>query len=222
MERVPEPELMDEPVQALAYARADFEEPNTLFVQLLEARFPGCTPRGVLDLGCGPADIPLRLAQRWPQAQVFAVDGAEAMLRLAHEAIRAAGLESRVHCVRWHLGREPMPEVLAGTSIDVCISNSLLHHLREPAALWEVLAKLPRGTAVAVMDLMRPPDMDRARAIVQTYAGEEPEVLRRDFLHSLCAAYRPGEVQQQLRRSGLDHLQVEVVSDRHLLVSGRR
>ena len=55
MKRIPEPELMDEIEQVRAYAEADFEEPNSLFVSLFKERFPGHDTRGVvLDLVCGP------------------------------------------------------------------------------------------------------------------------------------------------------------------------
>ena len=39
MERVLEPELMDDPAQALAYAQADFDDSNSLFIELFEAGF---------------------------------------------------------------------------------------------------------------------------------------------------------------------------------------
>jgi hypothetical protein len=63
MERIVEPELMDDEAQARAYAEADFEEPNARFVALYR-EFVGALPAGaaVLDLGCGPGDITLRLA----------------------------------------------------------------------------------------------------------------------------------------------------------------
>ena len=41
MKRRIEPELMDEADQALAYAEADFTEPNTLFLRLLKELAPG-------------------------------------------------------------------------------------------------------------------------------------------------------------------------------------
>ena len=40
MRRVPEPELMDDEVQARAYALADFEEPHSMFVELFAGKFP--------------------------------------------------------------------------------------------------------------------------------------------------------------------------------------
>jgi hypothetical protein len=58
-----------------------------------------------------------------------------------------------------------------------------------------------------------------ATALVAQYAANEPEILQRD-LASLCAAFEPAEVRQQLAACGLDTLRVTEVSDRHLLVSG--
>ena len=48
----------------------------------------------------------------------------------------------------------------------------------------------------------------------------EPEVLRRDFEASLCAAYTPDEVREQLEVRDLGGLSVEVVSDRHWIAWG--
>ena len=65
MQRIPEPEeLMDDPAQALAYARADFTEANSLFVELVERQSDDGLHGLLLDLGCGPADIPILLAHR--------------------------------------------------------------------------------------------------------------------------------------------------------------
>ena len=55
--------------------------------------------------------------------------------------------------------------------------------------------------------------------MVETWSGTEPEVLKLDFFHSLCAAYTVEEVREQLLRAGLE-LEVEKITDRHLVVSG--
>jgi len=51
MKRTLEPELMDDPEQARAYAKADFEEENQGFVELFRRSYPGMTEGHVLDLG---------------------------------------------------------------------------------------------------------------------------------------------------------------------------
>jgi len=223
MKRVPEPELMDDPAQALAYARADFTEPHQRFVDLclerLRALGGPLDDIRVADLGCGPGDITLRLARALPGAFIDAYDGAASMLHLARaELATAPELAPRI---RFHLCYLPHSSLPTGL-FDVLVSNSLLHHLKDPHALWDTIRRAARpGARVVVMDLKRPPDENTARALVATYAAGEPEILQRDFYNSLRAAYTPEEVQQQLRHAGLPHFHCESISDRHLLVSGR-
>jgi hypothetical protein len=71
------------------------------------------------------------------------------------------------------------------------------------------------------MDLHRPDSPERARAIVETYSAGEPEVLKRDFFHSLCAAFTLAEVRSQLARAGIDGLRCDMASDRHWVAWGQ-
>jgi hypothetical protein len=78
------------------------------------------------------------------------------------------------------------------------------------------------GALVLIMDLMRPASAGWAAALVESYAGKEAEILKRDFSNSLFAAFEPAEVTDQLRAAGLENqLEVNVVSDRHVAVWGR-
>ncbi len=219
MNRTPEPELMLGQEQARAYSQADFEEPHSLFMKLWAERFPEETAAGsVLDLGCGPADVSLRFARSYPQAVIHGVDGSEAMLRFGEQAARREGLEERVQLIHCTLPTMELPR----KSYDVVISNSLLHHLQDPQVLWQAIKQFARPEApIFVMDLVRPGSQKQAEDLTETYTAGEPEILKRDFYHSLQAAYRDDEIQSQLQEAGLKHLAVEVVSDRHLIVWGR-
>jgi len=198
---------MDEPAQALAYASADFEDVNRGFVERFVATFPALGGVDVIDLGCGPGDITARLARALPTARVVGVDGALAMLRLGHGALVAA----RVPALPFVDGR-----------FDAVVSNSLFHHLPRPEDAWCEIRRIARpGAALFVMDLFRPDTRAAAQRIVDTAAANEPEILRRDFYNSLCAAFRVEEVREQLDRAGLAHCRCEIVSERHWLVSGR-
>ncbi len=217
MERTPEPDLMDDDEQARAYAYADFAEPHDRFVALFRERLPSAAPRVLLDLGCGPGDVSRRLARAFPAARVIGLDGSRAMLEVGREQTRAAGLDDRIDLRHAYLPTDDLPT----ESPDAVVSNSLLHHLASPAVLWDTIRALARpGTAVFLMDLMRPTSATQARALVEQYAAEEPDVLRRDFENSLHAAYRPDEVAAQIDRAGLGWLRVEPVGDRHLIAHG--
>jgi trans-aconitate 2-methyltransferase len=49
----------------------------------LLARVPHTSPSDVVDLGCGPGNSTVLLADRWPRARVLGIDNSEAMLRRA-------------------------------------------------------------------------------------------------------------------------------------------
>jgi cyclopropane fatty-acyl-phospholipid synthase-like methyltransferase len=215
MDRVLESELMEDPEQAAAYAAADFSQENQGFVDRFEEYFPGFSSGRVLDAGCGPADIPIRFARRYP-CHLTAVDASPAMIRLAEQAVSQAGLSDRitVQCERF--------EAVPGANVfDAVLSNSLLHHLPNPLQFWNKLRQLVKpGSPVLVMDLLRPDSPEEAQAIVDRYASGAPAVLRRDFFNSLMAAFTEDEVTTQLARMNLTRLLIDVIDDRHWVVGG--
>lgn len=218
MKRRPEPELMDSEEQTLAYAEADFDESNSLFTSRFLARFRDLPAVGRLaDLGCGPGDITVRLAHALPGWEVTGLDAGPNMLRHAEHRLTREGLSARV---RYRLCHLPDPSLPVG-AWDAVVSNSLLHHLPQPGILWQSIVHVGApGAAVLVMDLMRPGSEEHARALVEQYAGDAPEVLREDFYNSLLAAYTPAEIGDQLTEAGLGHLSIESASDRHWIASG--
>ena len=217
-QRIPEPELMDDEAQAEAYATTDFSEPHQAFVILFTRRFPDFSGGEVMDLGCGPADITVRFALAYPRARVFGVDGAKAMLDCGRRLVRRRDLDRRIELRQLLLPCPGFPE----RTHDAVICNSLLHHLPDPAVQWTTAAACAApGAPIFVMDLYRPASSGQARALVEQHSGDASEPLKRDFYNSLLAAYREAEVRAQLRAAGLDHLTVELVSDRHMVVWGK-
>lgn len=219
MLRTTEPELMLDQAQVVAYAAADFAESDNQFVLRFFELFGSQRAVGIMDLGCGPGNITLLLAAACPDCDIVGVDGSAAMLAIASDrASEAAYNTARVRFVEVILPDKS----LADNSVQVVVSNSLLHHLHDPAVLWQAMAQAAApGAAVLVRDLRRPESKDKAREIVSTYAGDAPEVLQLDFYNSLLAAFEVEEVVSQLSIAGLDGLQVSAVSDRYLEVSGR-
>jgi 2-polyprenyl-3-methyl-5-hydroxy-6-metoxy-1,4-benzoquinol methylase len=149
--------------------------------------------------------------------RITAIDGSQAMLDLAATAIRRAGKQS---AIQLKLAYAKATGLAAG-SFDMVISNSIVHHVAEPAAFWAEVKRLSKpGGLVFMRDLSRPASDAAAAAIVQTYAGTESALLQDEFHRSLLAAYTPDEVREQLRTAGLTDLTVSMASDRHWDVFG--
>jgi ubiquinone/menaquinone biosynthesis C-methylase UbiE len=208
---------MDDPGEAAAYDAADFSDVNAAFVERLRELLPIGAHGTALDLGAGPADISLRFLAAAPAWTVVAVDASFPMLRFAARAAQGAARGGRLWLVMADAKRLPF----ASGRFECVLSNSILHHVAEPGAFWREAARVARpGATLYVRDLFRPQSAGAARAIVAKYAGAESPLLQEEFYRSLLAAYRPVEVAAQLAESGLGYLDVRVVSDRHLEISG--
>ncbi|HNR34601.1 MAG TPA: methyltransferase domain-containing protein [Candidatus Hydrogenedentes bacterium] len=213
MQRIPEPEIMDLADEVAAYAGADFSEVNAAFVNRLLDLAGALESPIALDLGSGPGDIPLRLAQARARWRIIGSDYSWPMLAMA----RAAGGANQISWLGADAKAMPFPE----SSIDVVFSNSILHHIPDPMPFWREVRRIlaPEGW-VFLRDLARPDSPEHAAEIVQHYAGHESALLQEEYYRSLLAAFTVDEVQEQIVAAGLAGLRVAMASDRHLDVWG--
>ncbi len=197
--------------QARAYADADFSSAHSRYPLLFAELFPHRPRRAiVLDIGCGPCDVTRRFAAANPGCRFHAVDGSPAMLKCASRSRRIKLIHGCIPDVK-----------LPAKQYDVILSSSLLHHLPDPSALWQTVRRYSKpGTIVFVVDLRRPATRTAAKKLAKKYSKGEPVVLQRDFFNSLLAAFTVAEVRRQLKAAGLSTLDVQSISDRHLVVFG--
>jgi SAM-dependent methyltransferase len=154
------PELTDRPPLDAAVARdwidrwdrqqevymADREERFTALIDAVEAAAGRPDPL-VLDLGCGPGSLAVRLLARLPEATVVAVDADPVTLALGRAAyadlpaLRFLSLDLRAPGWAARLGLRP------GRPVDAVVSTTALH--------WLTPAEL-RDLYTAVAGLLRP------------------------------------------------------------------
>lgn len=206
---------MTDDVQCQAYASADFGVSNQAFVDIVHERIPA-TATKVLDLGCGPGDVMIRLARACPSLKITAVDGSPAMIQLAQTAIEECGLSMTISALQGYVPGLP----LSVGYFDAVLSKDFLHHLPDPMSLWHEVRRLIKpGSFICVMDLRRPDSPQAAQKIVDVVTADEAEVLRIDFYNSLLAAFTPEEIHDQLKAASLN-LDVTLSGDRHMLIQG--
>ena len=123
---------------ATVYRRFGAERSRPFFD--LTGRIDSDRPRAVVDLGCGPGELTLTLAERWPGARVTGVDSSPDMI---DKAVAHGGP------ARFRLGdvRDWKP----GPDVDVLVTNATLqwvddHH--DLLARWAV--ELPAGAWLAM------------------------------------------------------------------------
>jgi ubiquinone/menaquinone biosynthesis C-methylase UbiE len=208
--RVLEPEVMDSPEEARDYDAMDHQAVNRVFVADFLAFWDGRGP--VLDVGTGTAQIPIELCQRVADVPVVAVDLAEHMLRVGQANLDRSGLAGRVQLKRCDAKGLPFP---AG-SFGAVISNSIVHHIPEPAqVLAEMVRVADRGATLFVRDLLRPDDEAHVRHLVAAYAGDANAHQQQMFGDSLRAALTLTEIRQLVAALGFDPAAVQQTTDRH-------
>jgi 2-polyprenyl-3-methyl-5-hydroxy-6-metoxy-1,4-benzoquinol methylase len=211
--RVLEPEVMDTEEDATEYDAIHNDEVNGIFA----ARTIELAPQVgvVLDMGAGPGDIAIMLAERAAGLSIQAIDLAEHMLVLARRKIAAAGVAERVTVSR----RDVKDTGFPSASFDMIVSNSLVHHIPEPRDFFREVVRLARPNAgIFIKDLLRPRTQIELDRMVEMYAGDCNEYQRLLFHNSLHAALRVEEVEQLCRDAGLVGVAVSQVSDHHWAV----
>ncbi len=210
LQRILEPEVMDSAEEAIDYDSMDHSHVNRLFVSdLLQLRDD---VRTMLDVGAGTAQIPIELCQRQPHVHIVAIDMAQHMLRIGQRNLEQAGLSERIH-LQW-CDAKRMP--FADQSFDAVMSNSIVHHIPEPFAVFAEMARVVKpGGLLFVRDLLRPVDAAALAHFVQTYAGDANAHQQRMFADSLHAALTLEEVQAMVTTLGFAANSVRQTSDRH-------
>jgi ubiquinone/menaquinone biosynthesis C-methylase UbiE len=210
LHRVLEPEVMDSPEEARDYDAMSHDAVNRAFVEDFLGFWKGSNP--ILDLGTGTAQIPLALCVQAPSARVVGIDLAAEMLLFAEANVVRAGLEKQIRLERCDAKRLPH----AAGSFGAVISNSIVHHIPEPAAvLSEMHRVLSPGGDLLARDLLRPPDDATVSSLVATYAGAANSHQKRMFEDSLRAALSLAEIRALVSDLGYDPAEVEQTTDRH-------
>jgi ubiquinone/menaquinone biosynthesis C-methylase UbiE len=227
--RTLEPEVMDTAEEARDYDAMDHAAVNAAFCDDLLAFHAGPPCARVLDVGTGTALIPIELCKRVADARVEALDLAEHMLAVAKRNVERTRMADRISLHKLDAKKTAFGE----GAFDVVMSNSIVHHIPEPA---DVLAELVRLTAkggvLFVRDLARPQSTERVNELVDTYApipttGDAPTIAMHErqrelFRASLHAALTADEVRAKVAPLGIPASAVRMTSDRHWTIAYRK
>jgi ubiquinone/menaquinone biosynthesis C-methylase UbiE len=212
--RILEPEEMAGADEAAEYDAMEFSTTDDLFVErAVELAKHGCQ---IVDVGCGNAKIPLAIASRAPHAPVFAIEMSREMLAVAvRNREKSEAAAQRTSFVRGDAKNLPF----AAGSVDLIVSNSLIHHIPDPSFVFceiaRVLKDASTGPRILIRDLVRPQSELELHAIAEKYsAGWSPLQLRL-FTDSLRAGLSLDEVRAYSADAGLRGVRVEQITDRH-------
>ncbi len=217
MKRIPEVECMGTVQEAREYADMDHSQANLSFVEALIQY--QCAEGELLDLGTGPADIPLLLVSKSSAAEVTGIEISCEMLKIARLKVAEAGESRRIRLLEGDAKGLPF----ARDQFDGVFSNTILHHVADPVAYFKEAWRVLRpGGALVIRDLVRPESVEAATQLVETYAATSTDYQKKLFHDSLLAAYSIEETNQMLEDAGVCGAIVEMSSDRHMTIRVER
>lgn len=171
----------------------------------------------VLDIGTGPGSIPIALALRNPNWEIWGLDASPDMLACARQYAAQAALADRVRFVAGDACALPF----AAGYFDLVISHFTLHHIDRPEAMFNEAARVVRGGGkVIIQDLCRPPRWQAALFLAfSKYVLRDTEPQLNMYRESLAAALTMAELRAALRNSQLAMANVRRFRGREFVVS---
>ncbi len=212
--RKPEPEVMDEAEEVEAYASAAAQAyldsiDNTLVDQVLSI---GRRSGWLLDIGTGPGGIPLKIARRCPNLRVVGIDRSANMIRAARRSATEQGLDD---CASFFVG-EAYRLCFPSACFDLVLSNSLLHHLRDPLAAFAEIARVAKPDGVILVRDLRRPSRISFPLHVRWYGRYYSGLMKELYVDSVRAAYTRRELADLVGRSALAEARIFLHQRTHL------
>lgn len=85
----------------------------------------------ILDLGCGTGELSLKLFERFPKAQIVAVDYSPRMLATARSKLETAGYAQQWRGMEGDFGDWTIGKFAIKDGFDACVSSLAIHHLTD-------------------------------------------------------------------------------------------
>jgi ubiquinone/menaquinone biosynthesis C-methylase UbiE len=207
--RVPEPEEMDDAGEVESYSSAaaarHLDAIDDTFVEhllrLLErAPIGGGGLRWGLDIGTGPAQIPIKILRKVPGLAIVGIDRSRNMLAEARRKAIASGVSQRLALVVADGHALPFED----SRFSVVMSNSVLHHARDPVALLKEMARVAQPAAALLLRDLRRPSRLALRWHLWRHGRHYEGRMRKLFDDSVQAAYRIDELEAFIRESKVE------------------
>jgi ubiquinone/menaquinone biosynthesis C-methylase UbiE len=218
LRRVPEPEVMDDKGEVEAYssaaAQAHLSKIDDAFIEHALRLVTGRERGRAIDIGTGPGQIVLKLAERLGMWKFVGVDRSPNMVSRARSRLESAGadLAGRLEFQVADGTRLNFPDA----SFDLVVCNSVLHHIAEPQGLLAEIARVAKsGGALLLCDLCRPSRL-KYPLHIRWHGRHYSGLMHKLYCDSVRSAYTEPELQRLLDSSPLCAARVFTRHSTHL------
>jgi ubiquinone/menaquinone biosynthesis C-methylase UbiE len=204
-DRIPEPGIIEDRELAEYYslmAQRYMGIPCKRILKRIMAK--GIETGTVLDVGTGPGIFPIFLSKSLPGIRFRGIDLSPVMVDVAKKNTAKEGMGNRIEFEVGSAYSLPCED----HSVDLLLCINTLHHLDDPIAFFnEVARSLKEGGGFVIVDFRRDVPLVLVgilNLIWKAFFGRHPKA-RRGFLESVRSSYTVKECQAFLERSRLRH-----------------
>ncbi len=205
MGRVLEKEVMESAEEAKGYDELDRLWGDVLFQGFAEsATRMGVVEGRVLDVGCGPGRISVRLAKLNANFAIDAIDLSQNMLDLGAQT---AAREGVANSIKYSIGdAKAIP--FADHTFDLVICHNFLHQLPEPiVTVKEINRVAKKAGAILIRDVRRLAE-PLMSALLPLYCLGDGNVLRRLTYDSYFAGLTYREFVEMPRKASVEKMKI--------------
>ena len=205
MGRILEKEVMESAEEAKAYDELDRLWGDVLFQGFAESALRmGVVEGRVLDVGCGPGRISVRLAKLNPNFSIDAIDLSQNVLDLGTQTAAREGVTNSIRFLIGDAKSIPFPD----QTFDLVICHNFLHQLPDPlVTVKEINRVAKRQGAILIRDVRRLPE-PLMSGLLRLYCVGYGEVLRRLTYDSYFAGLTHIEFKELPRKASIDNIRV--------------
>jgi len=193
----------------------DIARRNEAFVSRLMSIVGPMDRADLIDLGTGPANVPLIVASVRPSWSITAVDSSPEMISVAQNRMTDNSGRIRLLC------DDMLSPSIPDCSYDIVVAHFVLHHVKSANQFWNQVSRIARpGAFVLVRDVVRPNSRDDGFAVVRE-SSSLPSIIRESLFAAYLTAFTRDEIDRQLATAGLNGLTSAEVSPRIVDVFGQ-
>jgi len=171
-----------------------------------------------LDIGTGPAEIPIKLLRKIPDLRMVGIDRSMNMLDRARQNAQRETVSERLALVVADGHLLPFRDGI----FSMALCNSVLHHAREPVQLLREMVRVAALEAPLLLRDLRRPSRLFLRWHLWRHGRHYQGLMRKLFEDSVRAAYTLGELEEFVRKAKMEGLCVFRFRGAHIGIERRK